>query len=71
MSDTWLSNEEIIELTDKKRWSAQCRALASMGVPFLPNAAGRPLVLRTEVIKAKSAKQKRREPDFSGLDKVA
>lgn len=71
MTETWLTNDEVIELTDKKRWSAQCRALSAMGVSFMPNAAGRPLVLRADIIKLKSAKQKRREPDFSSLDKVA
>jgi hypothetical protein len=71
MSETWLTNDEVVELTDKKRWSAQCRALAMMGVSFTPNAAGRPLVLRSEIIKTKPGKQKRREPDFSSLDKVA
>lgn len=71
MGETWLTNDEVVELTDKKRWSAQCRALAMMGVAFTPNAAGRPLVLRSEVIKTKAVKHKRREPDFSSLDKVA
>lgn len=71
MTDTWLTNDEVTELTDKKRWSAQCRALSAMGVAFMPNAAGRPLVLRADIIKLKGAKAKRREPDFSSLDKVA
>jgi hypothetical protein len=73
MSETWLSPEEVQELTARKRWSAQCRALARMGIPFRPNAAGRPLVERALALKAKAAKDKpkRTEPDFSSLDKAA
>lgn len=72
MSETWLSPEEVTELTAKKRWSAQCKALTQMGVPFRPNAVGRPLVERAVALKAKPAKTtKRQEPDFSSLSKVA
>lgn len=45
-TDTFLRPDEIFQITDKVRWSAQCRALARMGVPFKPNAVGRPLVER-------------------------
>jgi len=51
MSETWLTPDEVEELTARKRWSAQCRALAVMGVPFRPNAVGRPLVERVVVLK--------------------
>lgn len=65
----WLTAEEVQELTARKRWSAQCRALQRMGVAFRPNAAGRPLVERAAVEKAartgKSAK--RSEPDWEAL----
>lgn len=73
MSDTWLSPEEVVELTARKRWSAQCKALARMGVPFRPNAVGRPLVERAVALKAAAApkKAKRQEPDFSSLRRVA
>jgi hypothetical protein len=69
MSDAWLTPEEIHELTALKRWSAQCRALARMGIPFRQNAVGRPLVERDAVLKkepSKSAKQW--EPDWSSLE---
>jgi hypothetical protein len=49
----WLSPDEVEELTARKRWTAQCRALAMMGVPFKPNAVGRPLVERAAVLKTK------------------
>lgn len=72
MSDTWLTPEEVTELTAKKRWSAQCKALARMGVPFRPNAVGRPLVERAVALKVSAPRQaKRQEPDFSSLSKVA
>ena len=41
MADTWLTAEEVQELTGRKRWTAQCRALAYMRIQFTPNAAGR------------------------------
>lgn len=50
MSDTWLTPDEVIELTARTRWTAQCRKLAEMGVPFRPNAVGRPLVERAAVL---------------------
>lgn len=46
----WLTPDEVTELTALTHWSAQCRALARMGIPFRPNAAGRPLVERTAVL---------------------
>ncbi len=42
----WLTAEEVEDLTDKVRWKAQCRELAKLGIPFQPNAKGRPLVRR-------------------------
>jgi hypothetical protein len=51
VSDTWLTPDEVAELTGKVRWSAQCRTLARMGVPFRPNGVGRPLVERAVVLK--------------------
>ena len=49
----WLSADEVEELTGLKRWKAQCRMLARMGVPFRPNGFGRPLVERASVLKVK------------------
>ncbi|GAB3356253.1 DUF4224 domain-containing protein [Lysobacter tyrosinilyticus] len=70
MSGTWLSPEEIEELTALKRWSAQCRALARMGIPFLPNAVGRPLVERGAVCsKPAPERTKKREPNWDAMPK--
>ena len=46
MSESWLTTAEVIELTAKTRWKAQCRALDGLQVPYAVNAAGRPLVER-------------------------
>ena len=68
MSDsTWLTPDEVEELTARKRWSAQCRVLAAMKVPFRPNAAGRPLVERTAVCTSKPPAAKPRGPDWSAM----
>lgn len=53
MVSAWLSPDEVTELTGLKRWSAQCRALARMCVPFRQNAQGRPLVERAAVLRYK------------------
>lgn len=50
-AETWLHPDEVAELTGRVRWSAQCRVLARMGVPFRPNGFGRPLVERAAVLK--------------------
>jgi hypothetical protein len=65
---TWLTPEEIIELTARKRWTTQCLALAQMGIPFRPNFAGRPLVERAAVLrydnKPTHAPSKPNEPNW-------
>lgn len=67
MSDTWLSPEEVSELTARMRWKAQCKALADMGVPFKPNAVGRPLVERAAVLSQPAAKKKKVEPNWGAV----
>lgn len=67
MSDTWLTPEEVAELTARTRWSAQCRALAVMGVPFRPNAVGRPLVERASVCKSQPKPRPKRGPNMEAL----
>lgn len=65
---TWLTALEVIDLTGRKRWSAQCRALAHMGIPFRPNAVGRPLVERDAVLShTDKAAAGRREPNWGAI----
>jgi hypothetical protein len=50
---TWLTPDEVAELTATKpnSYKAQCRKLAQIGIAFLPNSIGRPLVQRDLVLK--------------------
>lgn len=66
---TWLTPEEVFELTARQRWSAQCRALAQMAIPFRPNAVGRPLVERAAVLSGPRPAPKKRsvEPNWDLL----
>jgi hypothetical protein len=67
-TDTWLSPAEVHELTARKLWSAQCRALAAMGIPFRPNYVGRPLVERAAVLSQTSKPtHKKREPNWGAI----
>ncbi|MBU8978182.1 DUF4224 domain-containing protein [Lysobacter sp. MMG2] len=73
MSETWLTPDEVGELTALKpnSWKAQCRRLASMGIPFLPNAVGRPLVERTAVLKGpRKVTKPRVEPNWPAINSV-
>lgn len=65
----WLTPDEVHELTDRQKWSAQCRALAAMGIPFRPNAVGRPLVERAAVLSAErtGTPRKKSEPNWENV----
>jgi len=67
----WLTPDEVHELTAKIRWSAQCRALAAMGIPFRPNAVGRPLVERSAVLSAPQPAAKAKGPNWDAIKKAA
>jgi hypothetical protein len=49
MSDTFLTKEEIAELTGRKYVRLQIEALRKMGLPFFINAIGRPVVARSVI----------------------
>jgi uncharacterized protein DUF4224 len=68
MADTWLSPEEVEELTARQRYTAQCRQLAAMGVPFRPNAIGRPLVARDDVLKPAPKARKKPTPNWDAIN---
>jgi len=68
MADTWLTADEVVELTARQRYTAQCRKLAEMGVPFRPNAIGRPLVEREAVLStAKAGGRKKPQPNWDAI----
>lgn len=70
-AELWLSPDEVADLTGKKRWTAQCRTLAAMNVPFTPNGAGRPLVERAAVVKNAAKPKAKREPNWDALKRKA
>ncbi|MCB1454535.1 MAG: DUF4224 domain-containing protein [Chromatiaceae bacterium] len=47
MSGEFLTDDELIEITCYKRRAEQREALQRLGVPFVPNRLGRPLVRRS------------------------
>lgn len=49
MEMMWLPEGDVVQLTGRRRWSAQRAALMRMGIRFIVNAAGRPLVQRSQV----------------------
>ena len=67
MSETWLTPSEVETLTGKVRWKAQCKVLAGMGVPFIVNGAGRPLVERSLVLREKPKAKRVTEPNWNAI----
>jgi len=67
----FLTNDEVVDLTDRSSPRHQARWLAEHGYPFEMSAAGKPKVLRTEVERRLSSKTQRRgiraEPNWSAL----
>lgn len=51
MSSTFLSRDEIKDLTGRSYLRLQIAALAKMGIPFFVNDVGRPVVARSNVEK--------------------
>lgn len=45
----FLTQDEVAQLTGKVRYAAQARILGEMRIPFLLNAAARPIVARAAV----------------------
>lgn len=73
MTDLWLTPEEVETLTARKRHKAQCVMLAKMGIPFKPNAIGRPLVERSAVCSNPGTPKKKGkpQPNWEAMDKAA
>ena len=71
-SGTWLTPIEVGELTATKpnSYKVQCRKLAEMGIAFMPNAIGRPLVQRDAVLKTQAKKSDTSwvGPNWAALD---
>ena len=55
MSDTFLTREEVRELTGRQKYAAQARALRAMGIEFRHRADGTLAVLRGHIENAMGA----------------
>lgn len=65
-----LTDEELIELTKRRRRAAQIRALQEMGIPIRAvRLDGSPVVLRSALEPAKTGSRQRPdpEPDYSAV----
>jgi hypothetical protein len=60
----FLSTEELERLTERKRASAQCRALDAMGVVYLRREDGHPRVLRSLVERIMGGESILAEPEL-------
>ncbi|XXQ68972.1 DUF4224 domain-containing protein [Neisseriaceae bacterium B1] len=49
MESIFLNKAELVELTGKSRFKAQIRVLSDLRIPFVVNAASRPVVARAAV----------------------
>ena len=58
----FLTPKEVAELTGFKRNKNQAMRLAEMGIPFIPNAAGRPIVARAIFIGTMTAATAGKKP---------
>jgi len=66
---TWLTPNEVAELTESSRRSTQCARLAKMGISFRQNFAGRPLVERSTVLRHRERPERARDqPNWNAMD---
>ena len=63
MSDTFLTVEEVRELTGRTKHSLQVEQLRVQGIPFFINVVGRPIVPRT-AIEGRKEKVKPTKPEW-------
>jgi hypothetical protein len=73
VSDTFLTAEEVAELSGRRRYGAQARALAKMTIPYTVRPDGRPMVLRSHVENRLGGKRSEEPyiiPDWSAFDDV-
>ncbi len=72
---TFLTTSEMIELTGRKRWTAQIAALRAEGIEHVIRMDGKPLVLRAYLFRRMGVHQSLpkapAEPDWSALNGAA
>jgi hypothetical protein len=70
----FLSNKELLELTEYQRKAQQCRELRRLGIGFKVSRSGRPLVLKEVVVKifggAQGGKGSFVAPDLEALERM-
>jgi Domain of unknown function (DUF4224) len=66
----WLSDDELVEATHRRMFTAQARALERMGVPFVRRPDGSLLVSRQalEDVLQRGSAIVRRQPPANGLN---
>lgn len=64
---TWLSAAELHRLTGKKRYTAQCQALAARGIKFTTAANGEPLVRPQDVVDCGGKPARNRGPNWDRI----
>lgn len=64
MSNMFLTQEELVELTGRKVKSKQIEALRRMGLPFWVNAVGKPVVSVAAIEGRKADVPKKPEPSW-------
>lgn len=70
MQGLTLTAAELQEITGKRRYRAQARALAQMGISYRIRPDGFPLVARShfdEIMGAESSRRREVEPDWSAM----
>lgn len=67
---TFLTDDEVRRLTGRRYANAQFKRLALIGIPAVPDADGRPIVLRlaAEARMGAPAERKRTGPDWSAMN---
>lgn len=72
---TFLTSGEMIELTGRKRWTAQIATLRAKGIEHIIRTDGKPLVLRAYLYERMGAHPRTLnaspEPDWSAVDGAA
>lgn len=72
MSETFLTPEEIGELTGYSRKADQRRQLGHMGIRFHVNCCGRPIVMRDALLHPVNVSVERRQmPDLEALEELS
>ena len=68
MNDPFLSRVEVARLSARRRADAQCRMLDRMGIEYLRDGDGRPLVVRDALYQREKTAYAGGEPNWSAIN---